>query len=183
MKASTEPVEIRWYAVMAGPCMEFKADANLRRQGYWTYLPHLRVTKRHKIPNRDRYRVEIVNEAYFPRYLFVCFRSPRDSFYQVNETDGVATIVYCGGEPLPIPNAVMDDLMARADVDGMIGEVDKVARKRFKPGQKVKFRDESPLAGWIATVSLDAGKDVRVFLEMLGKIREIPVDATSLTAA
>lgn len=174
---------IRWYAVMSGPQMEFEAEVNLRRQGYYTWLPHERIKRKRKIANRDRYKIEIINTAYFPRYLFVCFRSPRDSFYQVNETDGVATIVYCGDEPLPIPHEVMDELMARADVNGMVGEVDKVARKRFKPGQKVKFIDESPLAGWVATVSLDAGKDVRVFLEMLGKIREVPVDATSLTAA
>ena len=171
-----------WYAVMTGPQMEFLANTNLQRQGYWTWLPHERIRLRQKTPNRDAYKVVDIEQAYFPRYLFAALRKSNESIYAINETDGVSTVVYQGGEPYPIPNEVMDELMARADVTGFVRQIDKVSRKRFKKGAKVKFKDESPLAGILASVSIDKGSSVRIFLELLGKSREISVDPDLLAA-
>lgn len=168
--------DIQWYAVMTGPRMEFTADANLRRDGYYTWLPHERVRKRRKAPGKPVYRVEWVNEPYFPRYLFVALR-PSEGLYGVNEADGVMTVVYFGDEPLPVPHRVMDELMARADNNGKMGE------KIFRRGQQVKFADETPLAGFLATVDLDMGKETRVFVDMLGKQVRMNVSPKSIIAA
>jgi transcriptional antiterminator RfaH len=180
----TEPdTGITWYAVLCSPQMEFAADTNLRRQGLWTWLPFERVMRRRKLPNRDAFKVEKVQVPYFQGYLFAALRRPTESIYQINETDGVSTVIYQGDEPLPIPNDVMTELMSRADVSGCVGAVDRTARKRFPVGTKVRFVDESPLADFVATVSVDKGPAVRVFIEMLGKIREIPVPPSSIVAA
>lgn len=177
----TEP-GIRWYAVHTGPREEFVADDNLRRQGYMTWLPHERIRRRRKIPHIDRFRIDWVNEPHFPRYLFVALRKPTESISQINETDGVSTVVYCGAEPLPIPHKVMDELMGRANEDGLMGTVDTTARKRFEPGQVVKFVDESPFRDFIAAVDIDKGPNVRVWIEMLGKKRSVPVAPNTVEA-
>ena len=173
---------IRWYAVMCQPRMEFGADEKLRRQGYMTWLPHERVRKRRKIPGTDRFRIEWVNEPHFPRYLFAAVRKPTESVYQINETDGVATVIYFSGEPLPIPHRVMNELMTRANNDGLIGTVDRTARQRFEPQQEVKFIDESPFRDFVAVVDIDTGPNVRVWIEMLGKKRSIPVPPNIIAA-
>lgn len=175
--------EPHWYAVHTGPRQEDAANQNLRRQGYWTFFPFERVRKRRKLPNRDQHRVEWIERPYFPRYLFVALRKPNESIYAVNETDGVSTVVYCGEEPLEVPQGVMDELMSRADVNGAVGSVDTVSRKRFRAGQEVRFVEGSPLAGFIAVVSIDRGRNVRVWLETLGKDREISVDPSLVVAS
>ena len=54
-----------WYLVVTKPQSEFKAQENLSRQGYETYLPLVQTSRRRngKIVNRT--------EALFPRYLFI----------------------------------------------------------------------------------------------------------------
>lgn len=182
-KESDDGMYPLWYAVMTAPRMEFVAEQNLRRQGYWTWLPHHRVKDKRKLPNRDAYKIEVVNEAYFPRYLFVALRRETDSMYAINETDGVSTVVYQGEEPLPIPHDIMDELMARADLDGLVGQIDKTARKRFKRGQRVTFVDESPFAGFMGMVQQDTRASVRVLLEIFGKDRPISVAPNTVKAA
>ncbi len=172
-----------WYAIMTGPRMEQVADANLRQQGYRTFYPFERVRQRRKIPNREQFLIEWVNKPYFPRYLFVALRKPTESIYAVNQTDGVSTVVYCGDEPLPIPHEVMDELMSRADVKGTVREIDTLARKKFTKGEQVKFVEESPFAGFIAVVSLDSGKAVRVWIETLGRMSEVSVPPELLERA
>jgi transcriptional antiterminator RfaH len=181
MTADTDA--IRWYAVMSGPREEFVADENLRRQGYMTWIPHERIRRRRKLPNVDRFRIDWVNEPHFPRYLFVALRKPTESIFQVNETDGVSTVVYCGDEPLPIPCKVMDELMERANGDGLMGVVDRTERLKFTPGAKVRFVDESAFAGLMAVVDIDMGPNVRIWLNMLGKKQSIPVAPNTIEAA
>lgn len=165
----------RWYAVHTGAGKERLANINLRRQGYFTFYPIQRIRRRRKMPNRITYTVETVEVPYFPRYLFVALRHPHESLYGVNETIGVSTVVYCGQEPLEIPHSVMDDLMDRADGSGAMGSVDRVARKRFHPGTTIQFRDDSVFAHFIATVSVDKGTEVRVWVEFFGEKRELRV--------
>lgn len=126
------------------------------------------------MPNRDAFNVETVEQPYFPRYMFVALRRDADNLYDVNETDGVATVVYCGDEPLPIPNDVMDELMERAETTGCMRHIDHVSRKRFPQGQRVEFMEGSPLAGFVATVGVDNGTKVRIWLDELGKMTVDP---------
>lgn len=156
---------IKWLAVMCEPRQEFFANQRLRRQGYWTFLPFERLRRKRKLPNRPGFKVEVVETPYFPGYLFTAIRKPTESVYAINETDGVSTVVYCGSEPLPIPHAVMDELMARADNAGCVGAVDKVSRKRFQPGDAVRFVASSSFAGLVAQIEQDAGSKTRVWLE------------------
>lgn len=178
----TEP-GIRWYPVMCAPRMESVADANLRRQGFYTFYPFERVQRKRKLPNRTTFKLEWVEQPYFPRYLFVAFRGRAgESFGAINETTGVSTAVYFAGAPLEIPPPVMDELMQRAKKGGLMGVVDRTIRKRFSPGQRVKFIDESPFAGFLAAVSLDRGPQVRVWIDELRTSRPVSVPPDILVA-
>ena len=180
----TEPnPTIRWYAALTGPREEFYANGNLRRLGYFTWLPYHKIRKRRKRPNRDQYDPYWVMTAYFPRYLFIAMRGkPGESFHDINECDGVSCVVSCQGVPLEIPSPVMDELMEAADTNGLLGEKDLTLRHRFQPGQEVEFVDESPFAGFLATIKIDRGPKVRIWCDQLQAEMTVPPELITLRA-
>lgn len=167
---------ICWLAVMTGPGEEAAASLNLRAAGFYVFYPFVRVRKSRKRPNSTTKQVYVDEEPYFPRYLFVGLRGrPHETIYAINETRGVSTVVYCDGKPLPIPNSVMGAIIDKADGAGRIGAVDMLARKELAKDTLVRFVDNTPLAGLIATVSVDAGNKIKVWCEHLGRVSEITV--------
>jgi transcription antitermination factor NusG len=170
---------MKWFAAMTTPRGEELANRNLKRLGYLTFYPFERVRRRRKRANLDNYVVEWINKPYFPGYLFLAIREG-EGLYHANEADGVSTIVWGTGGPLEIPHPVMDEIMAFAQRDGLVGAVDNVTRKPYKPGQMVKFTDNSPMSGLLAQISLDNGKEVRLWVKLLGSNRQISVDPSTV---
>lgn len=155
-----------WYAVHTKPQAEAEADLNLRRLGYATFYPFHRVRTRRRRAGTNAYRVEWIERPYFPRYTFVAVRAS-EGLGPAMRADGVSSIVQFDGQPLEIPHPVMDELMARADEAGLIGEEDLTARGKLRPGQKAHL-ENNPLSGLVAQVSVDNGKEVRLWVEMFG---------------
>jgi transcription antitermination factor NusG len=166
---------MKWYAVMTAPRSEELANRNLRRAGYWTFYPHQRVKRKRKRANQNIYLVEWVNMPYYSRYIFAALKEGQ-GLYGVNECDGVSTVVYSGDRPLEVPHRVMDEIIAMGDSNGQVGAVDRVSRKPFKPGQRVRFADNNPMSGLIAEISLDNGKEIGLWVDMLGGRRQVFVD-------
>lgn len=165
---------MKWYAVMTAPRGEELANRNLKRAGYWTFYPHERVRRRRKRANVDQYVVEWINEPYFPRYLFVAIREGQ-GFMPVNEAEGVSTIVYSGEIPLEIPEPVMDELFALGDDQGRVGTKDRTQRHLWPSGSHVRLRGNSPMSGLIAQIALDKGKEICLWVDILGARRQISV--------
>lgn len=177
--------DIRWYAVYTHLQSEAQADCELRRLGYMTFFPFHRVRLRRKRPGRHAYRVEWVDRPYFPRYTFVAVRQIMGTWESIGpamRAKGVFGVVQSNGEPLEIPIRVMDELMARADEAGLIGEQDLLARNRLKAGQRVSIEGNTPLSGLLAQVSLDTGKEIRLWVEMLGAKRLVRANPEHVTA-
>jgi transcription antitermination factor NusG len=170
---------LRWFAAMTAPRMENTAARNLKLAGINVFYPFIRVRKSRKRANTEAKRVVIVEEPYFPGYLFVGLK-PHQAIYSVNMTDGIATVVYCGSDPLQIPDEVMTEIMARSDGAGQVASIDRLKRKELASGALVRFRDNTPLAGLIATVSVDAGNKIKVWCSHLGRISEITVSPESV---
>ena len=84
--------ERRWYVVHTQPNGEGRADLNLRRQGFATYLPRYARRRRHAR------RQEVVQRPLFPRYLFVTLDLARDRWRAVHSTFGVNRLVLAGEE-------------------------------------------------------------------------------------
>lgn len=168
---------------MTGPRMEFEANQNLKRIGYFTWLPFHKVKKYRKRANRNLFDPVWTLQAYFPRYLFLAMRGmPHENFHDANEADGVSCVVSRLGEPLQIPNEVMDELMQTADTQGLLGEVDMTKRQRYVEGQTVEFVEESPFAGFIATIRVDKGRKVLLWCEQLQAEITAPPEILALRA-
>jgi transcription antitermination factor NusG len=166
---------MKWYAVMTAPRGEELANRNLKRAGYFTFYPFYRVRRRRKRANVDQYLVEWIDMPYYSRYIFVGLRDG-EGLYGVNEADGVATVVHNKAGPLEIPHSVMDELMSLGDSRGQVGTRDDAGRRRFMPGQHVRISGKSPLDGLVAQIALDNGREIRVWLSMLGAKRQVIVD-------
>lgn len=104
----------RWYVVHTQPNREIRADVNLRRQGFSTYLPRYMRRRRHAR------RQEMVARPLFPRYLFVALDPERDRWRAIHSTFGVNHLVLAGDEPLPVPEGVIDEIRARETRDGFV---------------------------------------------------------------
>lgn len=172
-----------WYAVHTFPRAEATADEHLRRGGYQTFFPFQRVRIRRRLPGANRFRVEWNNQPYFSRYIFAALVDETRDFHGIVEARGVSSVVGFGGEPIIIPHRVMDAIIALADDDGKVGDaIDRVSRARLKPGQRFRISTDHPLAGFVAQVSLDAGKDLRIWLKMLGSDREMTISPRAIGA-
>jgi transcription antitermination factor NusG len=173
-----------WFAAYTWPRMEAVANESLRWQGYRTFYPFRREQVKRKLPNRTSFRLIWVERPYFERYLFFAMEGrDGESFAQINATAGITTTVNLGDAPLRIPDRVMDELLGRAGEDGLMGVISASDRRRFAPGQRVRFIGDTPFAGLVAAIAVDSGDEVRLWLEMLGETREVTAPPSAIEAA
>lgn len=163
----------RWFAVMTKPRAESLADRKLREQGFLTFFPFKRVRRLRRKPNRPRAEAVWIEVPLYPGYIFVALRKSQ-GIYQVNETDGVAAVVYHGEDPLEIPHPIMDMVFKRAEEEAM-SRLDETSRKEFNPGDIVWFHPDSLLSGFLATVEVDLGDEVKLWCQSLGATQRLVV--------
>lgn len=164
-----------WHVVWTAPRAERKVRDHLERQGFATFLPLDRRRLRRKRPGRGiRFVVEWYDVPRFPRYVFFGIGAGQ-SIYSAAETPGVVSVLTVADGPLVVPDPVMQELMAEADDRGIIGREDTTKRARLSPGSRVVLGSGSAMAGFIAEVARDEGKEIRVFFEILGGRREVSV--------
>src|SRR5215467_10793809 len=99
----------RWYAVHCLSNREFVAAAQLRNQGFKTFLPCQLKTRRHAR------RFDSVRRPLFPGYLFVQLDLSRDRWRCVNGTLGVARLVGHADLPSPAPVGSVEAIRAACD--------------------------------------------------------------------
>jgi len=164
----------RWYVVHTQPHNEERADANLRRQGFATYLPRFQRTRRHAR------RTETVVRPLFPRYLFVAIDLTRDRWRAIHSTFGVSHLVQAGDEPLSVPLGVVEEIRAREDGAGLV----KLGLPPgIVPGSPVRLIDGifQDAKGVLERVADD--RRVAVLLELLGREVRVFVPAASVRTA
>lgn len=151
----------RWYVVQTQPRGEERADFNLRRQGYETFLPTFMKTRRHAR------KVEDVRRPFFPGYMFVRFDPETTPWRAINSTFGVIGLVHLTELlPTPIADAIVDALLARRRADGTLtfDPLERLAR-----GDRVTLT-EGPFAEFEAVFEMHADNDrVMVLLNMMGR--------------
>ena len=175
------PADPQWFAIMTNARMEFTAETGLRRLGYWTWLPYIRVKKTLKRANSNQKKIVTEDRAWLSSYIFIALRHQGESLGYVRDAYGVSTVVKSPmtGQPLQIPGRVMEALMARGDGTGFMGERDELSapsRAKFKQGSQVTFKEGSPFEMLAAEVLSDTGGDeVRVVMDFFGAPREVGV--------
>jgi len=90
--------------VVTKPQSEFKAQENLLRQGYETYLPLVQTSRRRNGKNIKR------TEAFPPRYFFISLNKETDNWSPIRSTIGVAGMVRFGGMPAVVPGNMITNL-------------------------------------------------------------------------
>ncbi len=163
----------RWYAVQTKSRQEQIARENLARQDFHVHLPLIRMAK------RRRGRWQTVTEALFPGYLFVELDLLTQNAAPIRSTRGVLSLVRCGVTPLPVPPALMEQLLVASDGDEALIDADSF----IKPGDRVELV-EGPMAGLTAIVQEKTSeKRVLLLLDLLGRKNKVVVDIQQLVPA
>ncbi len=158
----------RWYAVHCLPRKEAGAQMQLANQGFQTFLPRIRKTRRHAR------KLDTVLVSFFPRYLFVALDMERDRWRCINGTIGVSRLVMQNDRPQALPGGVVEHLLTFANGDGVMS-FDKEGR--LKVGQEVELLD-GPFASKLGTIEcLGSDERVRLLLDLMG--RKVRVNVAS----
>lgn len=103
--------DARWYCAWIRPQDEGRALKELTRQDFGVYLPL------HVDPRTRRIG------PLFPGYLFVRFDVQRDAWGVIRSTRGVGGLICSvAGRPFPLPEAVIEDFIARTSARGVVDD-------------------------------------------------------------
>ena len=162
-----------WYVVRTKTRQEAIARDNLERQAFATYLPTIRSARRRS----GRWLSTI--EALFPGYLFVHIDVTAQSTAPIASTRGAIGLVRFGGEVSPVPQEIIDGIIAlQTDRESPIEPAHV-----FKPGDTVTIV-EGPFAGIDAIFAAKTGKErVLLLLDLLGRTNRVAVDPHQLIPA
>lgn len=150
----------RWFVVHTHPNGEFKALANIVRQGFGAYLPRYLKRRRHAR------KTDMIQSPLFPGYLFVEMDPEHARWRALNSTSGVSGLICQNGSPAPVPEQIIGTIRAREDAEGyvVLGH-----QKTLSPGDSVNI-DKGAMAGHTGIFDCMTDRD-RVFLllELLGR--------------
>lgn len=163
-----------WYVVQTQPNAERKALAHLDRQGFETYLPRYRKSKRHAR------RTEIIAAPLFPRYLFVSVDFTSQRWRSLRSTVGVSRLVCNGETPAVVPGGIVETLRLREDESGLI---DIGSGPAFSRGDKVRVRDGAFGDCLGIFESATDGERVLILLDLLGRKVRVGLHAEDVVAA
>jgi len=155
----------QWYAVHTKARDESLAEEHLGRQGFATFLPRIKASRR----RRGRWR-EVI-EPLFPGYLFIRLDLHTQDSSPIRSTRGVLGLVRFGDEPAQVPADLIAGLMAAsATTAGIVRE-----EHLFKPGDRVEIV-LGPFAGLPASILAESGEErVQLLLELLGRANKVSI--------
>lgn len=147
-----------WYLIHTKIRQERLALEHLERQQFSCFLPLVRVEK------LRRGKVVVVEEALFPRYLFIQLSTDNSapSWGPIRSTTGVSRLVTFGHTPAKIPDEVVSAIQ-RETASRVI------AHPHFEPGESLRVT-HGPFSGLEAIFqTMDAEGRVLLLLEILSK--------------
>jgi transcription elongation factor/antiterminator RfaH len=162
----------RWFLVHTQPHREHQAELHLGAQGFRTHCPQIQKTIRHARQLRT------VRAPLFPRYMFLILDLSRDRWLSVRSTIGVSSLFTCEDRPVPVPNGVVEALIARTNEAGLA-----LFDAGLTTGQTVRILS-GPFADVVGTLErLDAAGRVRVLLTMMGTAVPVTLHRSALLPA
>lgn len=162
-----------WYLVVTKPQSEFKAQDNLLRQGYETYLPLVQTARRRNGKKIQR------TEAFFPRYLFISLDKETDNWSPIRSTIGVAGMVRFGGMPAVVPENMVANLKNNENEFSL----QSIEKKEPQQGDKIEIID-GPFVGHSAIYQKMKGAErVSVLLDIVGKNTQVTLSVDELEIA
>ena len=160
-----------WYVIHTLSHQEFRAEFNLKRQGYSVYLPKYLGTRNHAR------KIEKIAKPLFPGYLFIILDLSSDAISYINSTFGVNKLVALGGNPNMLPVSVIENLKAQEDSKG---NLDIIISSTYKIGDKVKINGGALKGSNALFMGISDKERVSVLLNILGRKLNITVPSLSL---
>ena len=152
---------------------EARADPNLRRQGFESWLPRLRRTRRHAR------RIDNVLVPLFPGDLFVNLDLDPKPWCSINGTYGVRRLLCENERPAPVAPGFVEALQETVDEDGLVA----APKDAFKCGDRVRLI-AGPFANMVGTLARLADKDrMAVLLNVLGREVQAHISRRVLVSA
>jgi transcriptional antiterminator RfaH len=99
----------RWYLIQCRPHRDERAQEHLERQGFGCYRP---LYERERL---RRGRKCVARTAQFPGYLFIRLDRVHDNWLPIRSTRGVTQIVQFNAYPLPVTDAILDQIRQRIE--------------------------------------------------------------------
>src|SRR6516164_3214575 len=117
----------RWFVARVLPHQENRAQFNLNRLGFRSFLPRLRRTVRHARRLRDTL------QPLFPGYIFIVIDLSKQRWRSIHGTFGVASLIMGAEQPVPVPPGVVEGLVASVKSRGVVH-----IKAGLEMGQKVR---------------------------------------------
>ena len=153
---------IKWFVVQIKPNSYDLANRNLKRQGFETFIPKMKVTN--KINNKFITKEENV----FPGYIFVSFNPFLPLWQKINYTYGVSKVLSFNKKPAEISSDLILKIKNRYNLNDNLSTNDKL-----HPGDLLKIYS-GPFVDFFAKVeSVDKNNRIWVLLEYDGKMQRL----------
>jgi transcriptional antiterminator RfaH len=149
--------DVNWFAIHAKPGRENFAALNVCTLGIGILLPRVKVERLVRGITQNE------SKPLFPGYFFARF-CPEISCESVKSSRGVLRVVSSGRFPIPIRDAIVEEIRDRIEEDGLI----RLQPRSLRPGTRVLIQD-GPFEGLMGRVEreLDDRRRVSVLLETL----------------
>ena len=162
----------QWYLIQLKPNSHRLAQRNLFRQGFETFLPMQKITRR----KNSRFVNDL--KPLFSGYMFVSVNSKLAPWRAIHSTIGVSRLVSFEGKPQPLPVKLISGLMLRCDASGTL-----LPPKSLNEGDSVAMLT-GPFANFIATVdTIDPEQRIWVLMDFMGQKTRMQVSADQLQLA
>ena len=159
----------QWYLIQFKPNSHRLAERNLQRQGFETFLPMQKITRR----KASRFVTDL--KPLFPGYMFVSVNTELAPWRRINNTIGVSRLVSFDGKPKPLPLQLVSGLMLRCDTSGSL-----LSPKSLSKGDSVEML-AGPFANFIATVDIiDPEQRIWVLMDFMGQKTRMQVTTDQL---
>lgn len=160
-----------WHIIYTKPRQEFRAQENLRNQGFEVFLPTYKVEKLYK--NKLVKHVE----AMFSRYLFIRLDDVTSNWFPIRSTRGVSQLLRFGSQtnPVVVPQELIQDLNLRHEQELKTEQ----AHSLFATNDVVEIK-EGPFQGFHGfyqhlTQQKSGEARAMLLLELLGRQQQIQV--------
>lgn len=158
-----------WYLLQCKPRQDVRAEENLLRQSYPCFRPKL---LREKLGGG---RLRQVEESLFPGYLFIQL-DPLGDRSSLRSTRGVSRLVVFNGDPVPVPEALIEQLRLRSNQG-----IEQVAEPALQAGEKVRI-NQGPFADLEAIFhTMDGLQRAVLLLNLLNRQQQIHLPLSSLS--
>lgn len=146
----------RWYVVQTYWKQERSVAERIENLGFSCYLPE-------HVPEWRALRGETLDrQPLFPKYLFVQFDIDVDPWRRIHHTTGVSHLLGASPEfPTPIPDEVVDSLLARPEIPSFIRPPDLT-------GETLRV-EGGPWHAFEGVCSWSKDRRVAVLLELFGR--------------